>query len=1008
MNKKIQAWLLGGFIATVGLPLTATAQTASSSDPITITENSPYTENWGGVSGLLTTKVWTVEDKNNDKYTWEDLGTGTPAYNGASATSTADDWLVSPPLHLTAGTAYTLETGGFCGVFSGSAQRLEVAFGEGDDPTTYTQVVAPMAITGYTLSTGATPVKGVFTPTTTGNYRIGFHAISEQPGYLLLSSVRVSVTAATAGTPVKISDLTLTAGENAEEKVTVAFTAPTKDITGRDLTSLTSCTIYRDDSTLPVHTISNPTPGQKLEWTDENVEQGNHTYAVYSTVGDLRSEKAEASVYVGGEDTPGVSDKVEVYDHLDGTITLKWNAVTTGANGGYINASKVKYAIFEGVYQEAIVDNLTDLEYTFTDIPLTGSQGYKFYQVVAYFDEEHIGGTAFAEPFFYGEPYTFPFHESWPYGKWENGPWSASYNDTKTHFKLSSTSADDDEGSLMFTPAKGGDQASIVGPKMAMGRATNPRISFQYYAYPGSQSKIQVYLDVNGQKMKLAAEVDYSTLEGKPGWRTVNVDCADEEFKKENGYGRIYIHAISDGENIMLDDFKVNDAIDYNVVTSMTAPLHAQGGEPAKATISVRNIGLEDAKDFTVKLHTSNGTTVSTESGTIAPGETKDYELAYTTPFNDKEFQLWAEADWADDEYPENNVTEKKTVKVVVSPYPGVKDLKAAKETDGIALSWSTPALENQVITEGFETYTAFLTEGIEPWILYDGDQCRTNTFGGITFPGNGTAYAYTVFNCDGTTHGMDDATLERFKQRFAGHNGSDQSMMSFGNAGDVSTGNNDWIISPELSGKAQTVTFYGKAPQCDNLNYGAEDFYVAYSTTDTEPNHFTKVLSDQFNDNINWKKVTVSLPEGAKYFAIVHTTTVPSNPTGYDPSAILVDDISFESAPLEVVGYNVYRNNALVASSNQVTTTAYTDAEGTETDRYNVVACYRIGVNSAPSNTVSADPTGIDAAAIEAANGAIEVYTTAGTRVGNSTASLPAGVYIVKQGSKVQKVAVK
>ena len=535
MDKKLQALLLGGFIASAGFPLTASAQTPSTATPYSVTESAPFTENWSGVGALLSTDVWTVEDKNNDNYTWEDLGTGTPAYNGANASQTADDWLVSPPLYLQAGTSYTLETGGFCGVFSGAAQRLEVAFGTGDDPATYDQFIAPMPITGYTLSTGATPVKGVFTPTTTGNYRIGFHAISEQAGYLILSSVRVSVTANTAGTPVKVSDLNLKAGDNGEPTVKVSFTAPTKDITDRDLTALTSCTVYRDDSTLPVYTFSNPTPGAQLEWTDENVTQGNHTYAVYSTVDDLRSEKAEASVYVGGEENPGTPQNVVVYDNLDGTVTLKWDAVTTGLNGGYITPGKVKYAIFEGIYQEALYDEITDTQFTISGFSLTGSQQYKFYQVVAYFDEEHIGGTGFAEPFFYGTPYGFPFKESWPYGAWENGPWSASYNDTKSHFKISTNSADDDEGSVMFTPAKGGDEASFVGPKIAMGKATNARLSFQYYAYPGSKSKIQVYLDVNGQKMKLASEVDYSTLEGKPGWRTVNVDCDDPDFKKENG-----------------------------------------------------------------------------------------------------------------------------------------------------------------------------------------------------------------------------------------------------------------------------------------------------------------------------------------------------------------------------------------------------------------------------------------------------------------------------------------
>lgn len=65
---------------------------------------------------------------------------------------------------------------------------------------------------------------------------------------------------------------------------------------------------------------------------------------------------------------------------------------------------------------------------------------------------------------------------------------------------------------------------------------------------------------------------------------------------------------------------------------------------------------------------------------------------------------------------------------------------------------------------------------------------------------------------------------------------------MSFGTLGSSEHGNNDWLISPELSGKAQTISFYEKAPQCDNANYGAEDFYVAYSTTDKASNHFTKI----------------------------------------------------------------------------------------------------------------------------------------------------------------------
>ena len=69
-----------------------------------MTESNSYSESWASLTSLLKNDVWTVEDNNNDNHTWDDLGTGMPTYDGANATVTADDWLVSPPLTLTAGT----------------------------------------------------------------------------------------------------------------------------------------------------------------------------------------------------------------------------------------------------------------------------------------------------------------------------------------------------------------------------------------------------------------------------------------------------------------------------------------------------------------------------------------------------------------------------------------------------------------------------------------------------------------------------------------------------------------------------------------------------------------------------------------------------------------------------------------------------------------------------------------------------------------------------------------
>jgi hypothetical protein len=51
---------------------------------------------------------------------------------------------------------------------------------------------------------------------------------------------------------------------------------------------------------------------------------------------------------------------------------------------------------------------------------------------------------------------------------------------------------------------------------------------------------------------------------------------------------------------------------------------------------------------------------------------------------------------------------------------------------------------------------------------------------------------------------------------------------------------------------------------------------------------------------------------------------------------------------------------------------------------------------------------TGVESVEISDVNAAVEVYTLGGVKVADSVENLPAGLYIVRQGSKVTKVAVK
>ena len=93
------------------------------------------------------------------------------------------------------------------------------------------------------------------------------------------------------------------------------------------------------------------------------------------------------------------------------------------------------------------------------------------------------------------------------------------------------------------------------------------------------------------------------------------------------------------------------------------------------------------------------------------------------------------------------------------------------------------------------------------------------------------------------------------------------------------------WLISPELSGSAQTITFWVKSV---STKYGPEKYEVLISSTDnTAPNNFGIVGSAHEIESTEWHEVSVTLPAGAKYFAIRHIS--------YDIFGLMIDDVTYE-----------------------------------------------------------------------------------------------------------------
>ncbi|WP_083937833.1 T9SS-dependent choice-of-anchor J family protein [Hymenobacter aerophilus] len=169
----------------------------------------PYVENFDGIdAGTLRCGV-TVDDVNNDNATWEVVA-GTLALPAASPSNhmrysyseknAANDWFYTPALALKAGYTYQLT---FKYRSRAKPEGLEVKYGTAATPAEQTNLLwSNTAITNMQYATAAAgnkegEVKAI-TPTATGNYYIGFHAISTANQYeLFVDDITVTATAIT-------------------------------------------------------------------------------------------------------------------------------------------------------------------------------------------------------------------------------------------------------------------------------------------------------------------------------------------------------------------------------------------------------------------------------------------------------------------------------------------------------------------------------------------------------------------------------------------------------------------------------------------------------------------------------------------------------------------------------------------------------------------------------------------------------------------------------------------
>ena len=960
----------------------------------------PYVEEFDGQPAF---DLFTVFDANKDGRTWVMNKVDNMVYNQFNTVRDADDWLISPPIHLNNDRQYF-----FSFVVQSTnklnTERISASLGNGTVINDSYKVIVPDTSfhgpDAVTLSTLVSVEKDSI-------YNFAFHATSpSNQGYLFLHKIIVTE-GPRYSAPDSITDYTLTAGAEGDLSAELKFRTPTKDLKGKDVGTLTKVEILRNGKL--IHTIENPAKGAMLTYKDnsDDIANGINTYSVVVSNASGAGRVVVRDVYIG-YDVPRAPQNIKLVDNFDGTALLSWDSPgAKGVNDGYVDESELTYNVFsvQGESVSTFRTGVTERSLDITDVPQTGEQSLFYFLLKASSSvgESKIGRSPWIIA---GSPYTLPFHEGFPDGNIENGFWTRG-KDGKNNIEIvNETSSDNDGGCLKFLADKSGESASISSGKIDLAQANNPSLLFSYYAVPGKDNVIEIEISKDGKDPQVVSTINYKDLEGDEGWRIKKVDL--NNFKGSR-FIILTLRGIDNNQKataVLIDDINIRNVFDYNLDARLVAPKQVTAGQSAQCLVTVRNIGDKVADDYTIDLYANNKIVATLRGEILAPEASKTFTMLYKSKVTDPEVsKLKAVVVFDKDMDKADNTSQTLDINLKTSDLPAINDLTGHVDEAGdiVTLTWTAPDTKISETTEDFEGFKAFEIKDLSPWTMEGDRERKTGVWEDFTFPHAGEPFPFIVFNPSEIT----EYDLSRWCTPHSGK----QFLASITNYS--AKGNNGWLISPSLSGKKQTIRFWAKSFD------GYESIEVRCSKTTADTASLNNVLMTENKIRNKWKEYQVELPEGTKYFAIRVTSKFQQ--------MLMLDDITYESGVGTIIGFNIYRDGQNIATVDAQTTIFKDNTADKGNHNYTVTVIYDEG-ESRMSNSVSAVTSLKDNAkaetivrtipghivisnssgqevAVFAANGK-QVFSGSGQQ--NLLIPMMRNTYVVKVGNKVYNVLVR
>lgn len=977
---------------------------------------------------------FTVIDANNDAAEYTDIFYAPKwhyddEYAAAfyyTNNNVADDWLITPALKLEQGKVYRIMFSAYG--YYGYDNRLLLTVGPRPTVEGQTHIIADRTFNAVNLEPVQIVVDFVAAE---GDSYIGFHNVADKSDHMSIDNILVremnsgDVPAAIANPDIKVND---------EGKVEITFTTPTATANGKTLEGTVDVCIYKGIDTTPMATLKDCKPGEVKQWTDVKTIPAPNVYSLVVVNDNGESIQTDISIDLS-EGIPGAVSDINALPDANGNILLTWAAPAGGVDseGRTIVPGNVHYTItrISGATFTELVHDYSGLSFTDTD-PLAdveGPQGSVFYRITPA-SATGEGKASMSPVVTVGEAYTIPFAETWMNQIATTGPWRSDSKNIS--WSVVSTGYDpytlgkDGPGLLKVEGDSYGKQPGsgyYISPRINFSETTAPKLSFYMYGATtyADDTYLQVGYETTDGTRTLLPEMYYAKAE-ENGWREFTADLSAIEGQSSVSF--LFYGNINTVENncMHIDNVRVTGEapVDEIKMESLSGPVTLLPGTEGEYKAVVANVGTNVQKEAKVSL-SANGSIIDEQRiENLSTGESKEVIFRFTPSESMAQttVNLQATVQSETDGIEANN---ERTISVSVGEMfmPYVSTISGYCDSDlSAVICWNTPDRSSvkKQISDGAEDYRTFAIDSIGHWTMTDGDLTYPHLFyyqeEDVEWENCDKLQSFMVFNPSKTTPSIP----------LNAHSGEQYFVCWSANG----KANDDWMISPELTGDLQMISFYARAV---SANY-QEPFNVLFSYSGTDRSEFVK-LNQQGTlapkDTV-WTLFRFTLPEGARHFAI--------NYVGRNMMGLLIDDVQYNGFDTgrNPDGYNIYRDGIRL-NTEPLTSLKYTDAGHKTGDvhSYYITAVYG-DRESEPSDEIKIEikePTGIDTPTsgksvaristrpgrivVEGAEGnEISVYTIDGRLVSRqkgsdiSVITVHAGLYIVKTDGTIGKVVVR